>query len=127
MTKAALPEPVAVVCHGYELFFVGGGPIADLARRLGVKVGDRLITTTQAEAYANAKVQEMLHQEAKPDNIKRAEYYGEGYQAGWMTALKQAARACEDRIGTGDPGVNTRDVDLEAAACAGAVRALLPE
>lgn len=60
MTKAALPEPVAVVCHGYDLFFMGGGPIADLAKRLDVKVGDWLITTTQAEAYANARVREAL-------------------------------------------------------------------
>lgn len=46
-----MPEPVAVVCHDYDLFFMGGGPIADLVKRLDVKVGDWLITTTQAEAY----------------------------------------------------------------------------
>lgn len=44
------------------------------------------------EAHASAKVQEILHEEAKPDNIKRAEYYGEGYADGWKSALEKAAR-----------------------------------
>lgn len=64
MAKVTMPEPVAVVCHGYDLFFVGGGPIADLVKRLGVKVGDWLITTEQAEVYAAARVREALEEAA---------------------------------------------------------------
>ncbi|MFT0533973.1 hypothetical protein ACMHYJ_14260 [Castellaniella hirudinis] len=98
MSKIQAPEPVAAVCHDYDLFFMGGGPIADLVKRLDVKVGDWLITTTQAEAYAAARV---------------------------AAALEKAARACESRIRTGDPGIDTTDVDIEAVACAAAVRNLI--
>ena len=62
MSKIQAPEPVAVVCHGYDLFFMGGGPIADLVKRLDVKVGDWLITATQAEAYKDACVREALEE-----------------------------------------------------------------
>src|SRR5690625_1763247 len=54
-----------------------------------------LITTWQAEAYANAMVRE---------------------------ALEKAAQACEARIGTGDADVDTIDFDIEAQECAAAIR-----
>lgn len=54
---------------------------------------------TYAEAYAAAKVRE---------------------------AMEEAAQACEARIGTGNPGIDTRDCDAEATECAAAIRALTP-
>lgn len=50
-----------------------------------------LYDAESVEAYAAARVQEMLHEEAKPDNIKRAEYYGDGYADGWKDALESLA------------------------------------
>lgn len=88
-----------------------------------------LYTADQLEAYAAARVQEMLHEEAKPDNLKRAEYYGDGYEDGWKAALEKAARACEARIGQHSEGMSTTDVedcDEEARECASAIRSLLP-
>ena len=106
MIKAALPEPVAVA------FLAECGNVAYTAHLEGpykrlreLSMGGRrgaslsLITTEQAEAYANARVRE---------------------------ALEQAAQACESRIRTGDPGIDTTEVDIEAVACAAAIRALLP-
>lgn len=62
-----------------------------------------LITTTQAEACADARVRE---------------------------ALEEAAQACEARIGQHAPGMTPEDVedcDEEARLCAGAIRALIPQ
>ena len=77
------------------------------------------------EAYAAARVQEVLHEEAKPDNIKRAEYYGEGYADGWKAALEQAAQLCDAQHFGGD-----NDDDLGWTSCAAnlahAIRALIP-
>lgn len=59
-----------------------------------------VITTDQAQAYANARVRE---------------------------ALEQAAHACEARLGQRDDGMNINDVadcDEEARQCADAVRSL---
>lgn len=58
MSKVAMPEPVAKVMDGYSIFWAGSGPIFPLVDRNKVKVGSLLITTTQAEAYAAAKVRE---------------------------------------------------------------------
>jgi hypothetical protein len=85
-----MPEPVAYRSKESPYLFSLGGP--------GTDGFDGLITTTQAEAYADARVRE---------------------------ALEQAARACESRIRTGDPGIDTTDVDIEAVACAAAVRNLI--
>ena len=60
-----------------------------------------MITFAQAEAYANARIQELLHEESKPNNIKRAEYYGEGYADGWAAGLKKALAAVESCRTTG--------------------------
>lgn len=62
-----------------------------------------LITTTQAEVYADARVTE---------------------------ALEEAAQACEARIGQRAPGMTPEDVedcDEEARLCAGVIRALIPK
>lgn len=40
-------------------------------------------------------------------------------------ALEEAAKVCESRVGTGDPGVDTEDADTEAKECAMAIRALI--
>lgn len=60
---------------------------------------DGLVTVGQAEAYAAAKVRE---------------------------ALEEAAKVCEGRIGTGDPGIDTTNADIEARECAASIRALIP-
>lgn len=54
-----MPEPVAEVCSGHALHWAGSGPIAPLCERTGAKVGSLLISTTQAEAYADARVREV--------------------------------------------------------------------
>lgn len=64
MSKVTMPEPVAEVCSDHALHWAGSGPIAPLCERTGAKVGSLLITTTQAEAYANAGVREVLEQAA---------------------------------------------------------------
>lgn len=60
MSKAKMPETVAVVVEGYALFWAGSGPVTSLCERTGAKVGSQLITTEQAEAYAQARVNEVL-------------------------------------------------------------------
>ena len=55
-----MPEPVAVVVNDCAIFWAGSGPIAPLCKRTGAKVGSQLITTAQAEAYAQAKVDEAV-------------------------------------------------------------------
>lgn len=60
-----------------------------------------LITVEQAQAYADARVREVL---------------------------EEAAQACEARIGQHAPGMTPEDVedcDEEARLCAGAIRALI--
>ena len=39
-------------------------------------------------------------------------------------ALEEAATVCVERIGTGNPGIETDDVDAEALECAMQIRAL---
>ncbi len=58
MTKATMPESVAVIVSDYALFWAGSGPIAPICERTGAKVGSHLIATTQAEAYKDACVRE---------------------------------------------------------------------
>lgn len=52
--------------------------------------------------------------------------YAEAYAAAKVReALEEAAKVCESRVGTGDPGVDTEDADTEAKECAMAIRALI--
>lgn len=65
---------------------------------LGMQQPTYVFSSSEMEAYAAAKVRE---------------------------ALKDAAKVCEARIGTGDPGIDTEDADTEAKECAMAIRALI--
>lgn len=101
MSKVTTPSPEAFLYvngehRGVSLNLCGGMDLSDGTVRHG------LITTTQAEAYADARVQK---------------------------ALEEAAQACEARIGQHAPGMTPEDVedcDEEARLCAAAVRALIP-
>lgn len=53
---------------------------------------------------------------------KQMEAYAE---ARAREVLEYAAKVCEARIGTGDPGIDTEDADTEAKECAMAIRALI--
>lgn len=87
MTKTTMPESVAVVVSDYVLFWAGSGPIAPLVERTGAKVGSRLITTDQAEAYATARVREALAEvESKLESMQTA-------------ALKERVPESEDEQG----------------------------
>lgn len=109
MTQTKMPEPVAWMLAyqtmggdvGWKLSWTQSG--AGVCYRLSGESHEKpLITTTQAEAYAAAKVRE---------------------------ALEEAAQACEARIGQHSPGMTPEDVedcDEEARLCAAAVRALIP-
>lgn len=91
-----MPEPVAYRSKDQPYLFGLSAPTGSSER------WDGLITTTQAEAYADARVRE---------------------------ALEAAAQACEARIGQHAPGMTPEDVedcDEEARLCAGAIRALIP-
>ncbi len=129
-TPAPMPEPAAEMYPSdLKTFEFGEHVRSAFSIRAGnadtgeVSVG--LYTAGQMEAYAAAKVQEILHEEAKPDNIKRAEYYGEGYADGWKAALGQAAQLCDAQHFGGD-----NDDDLGWTSCAAnlahAIRALIP-
>ena len=59
---AKMPEPVAEIMDGFSIFWAGADPIVHLIERTGAKIGDRLITTTQAEAYKDACVREALEE-----------------------------------------------------------------
>ena len=59
---AKMPEPVAKVIYGFQIVWIGTGPIAPLVQRNGVKVGSQLITTEQAEAYAQSRVDDALRE-----------------------------------------------------------------
>lgn len=63
MTK--MPEPVAEIMPGHTIYWAGTGSIAPLLERTGAKIGDRLITTAQADAYAQAVRREALEEAAK--------------------------------------------------------------
>jgi len=97
MSKATMPSPSA-----YLYTTPSGARVVDLKRvdldTPGLAISE-LITTTQAEAYADA--------------VRRE-------------ALEEAAQACEARIGTGCPGIGTEEYDQEAQECAQAIRALIP-
>lgn len=106
MINATMPEPVA-----WRIRFAVSGDFDQIDYHSHNAIGDYraiypdatstpLITTDQAEAYAAAKVRE---------------------------ALEEAAQACEARIGTGSPGIDTGDCDAEATECAAAIRALIPQ
>lgn len=101
MTKTQMPEPVAEInLCGYDASVVRIYPEYDLEH---VDIGKKLITTDQAEAYAEARVRE---------------------------ALEMAAQACDSRIGKCAPGMHPHDVadcDQEAKDCADAIRALIPQ
>lgn len=102
MTKATMLKPIVKVGDTFQLLWAGARTISEIAAQDGVKVGSLLITTTQAEAYADA--------------VRRE-------------ALEEAAQACEARIGQHAPGMTPEDVedcDEEARLCAGAIRALTP-
>lgn len=98
MSNIPMPEPVAKIGNTFQLLWFGARTITEIAEQTGAKVGDVLITTTQAEAYADA--------------VRRE-------------ALEEAAQECEARIGTGCPGLNTEEYDQEAQECAQAIRALI--
>src|SRR5690606_30822418 len=87
----------------------GSGPIAPLCERTGATAGSLLITTTQAEAYADARVRE---------------------------ALEEAAKICEDRAMKNEAAVSADEPDqassLRSAAwqmgvCARDIGALIPK
>lgn len=110
MTKVTMPEPMTYPPDDWVSQFFGEpddcgfyafrGDFGNIAYKFQrAAQASNLITTTQAEAYKDACVRE---------------------------ALEQAAQACESRIRTGDPGVDTTEVDIEAVSCAAAIRALLP-
>ena len=52
------------------------------------------------------------------------EYALAAYQAGLDAGREEAAKACEARIGTGEPGIDADDCDAEATECAAAIRNL---
>lgn len=58
MTKVTMPEPVAWIGNTFQLLWFGARTITKISEQTGAKVGDALITTTQAEAYADARVAE---------------------------------------------------------------------
>lgn len=104
MSKAKMPEPVAYR-FAAPIAGEGGGIVGRRdwqysATQKGLPWWDRngLVTQEQVGAYAESRVRE---------------------------ALEEAAKACEARIGTGDPGINTEDADTEAKECAMAIRALI--
>lgn len=96
--KTTMPEPVAWLHEEGDHIITAAEKRA--ANATFTRYGQGLITTWQAEAYANAMVRK---------------------------ALEEAAQACEARIGTGDAGVDTIDCDVEAQECAAAIRALIPK
>lgn len=111
MTQTPMPDPVAEICSGHTLHWTGSGPIAPLCERSGAKVGNLLITTTQAEAYALTKVREALEQAEKRilemhERYVKARVPPSEDEGGWNTS-------CADRA-----------IALGEAALA--VRALLP-
>lgn len=57
-----MPEAVAEIMSGYVIVWAGTGPIAPLIERTGAQTGSLLITTDQAEAYANERVREALEE-----------------------------------------------------------------
>lgn len=110
MSKIPMPDPTTYPSDAWVSQFFGEpddcgfyafrGDFGNIAYKFQrAAQASNLITTTQAEAYADARVRE---------------------------ALEEAARACESRIRTGDPGVDTTEVDIEAVSCAAAIRALIP-
>ena len=103
MSKITMPEPSAwmLACQTmtgdicWKLSWSRSG--AGQCNRLSGESNEQaLITTAQAEAYASARIQELLHEKSKPDNIKRAEYYGEGYADGFAAGLDRAKKAIDE-------------------------------
>lgn len=62
--KTTMPEPVAYVTDVFQIVWSGTGPIASMVDRHEITTGTPLITTDQAEAYANGRVREALEEAA---------------------------------------------------------------
>ena len=104
MSKVTMPEPTA------EIRIVGNVSIFDLTpvgKQRGLSVGQKFITTTQAEAYADARVREALEQaEAKlmemHEHAVKSRVPPDEDEDGWNTS-------CADRaIALGEAGLTIR-------------------
>ena len=96
MTKTQMPEPVAAVIEG----------IIRQRRGADLDEGETLITTTQAEAYADARVREAL---------ERA-----------IEACKAYERRVEATFIDNNRVQHATGAVVGASACADAIRALIP-
>ena len=73
-------EAIAEICSTYELHWVGAEPVAEICRRTGAKVGDRLYlaSTPPQPVAAEAITEEALAEAVRnwfPDRINQAEYF----------------------------------------------------
>lgn len=94
MSNVKMPEPVAKVMDGYSIFWAGSGPIFPLVDRNKVKVGNLLITTTQAEAYADARVREALEGAAKICwEMQSAPEFGKDDKDRWLAIAESRIRS----------------------------------
>jgi len=84
MSKAKMPDPVKYL---YRVRYLGGDIVSVDSPNADEEIIDAvpLITTTQAEAYAQA-----VRDEA--EKLSRAKHYGNGHQDGWNSALEIVAK-----------------------------------
>ncbi len=98
-------EPVAEVMTAHSLHWAGTGPIGPLCERTGVKVGSKLVSLEQAQAYIERE-REAIRNEALEDAAKVPRAYAEQLdKAGWgnrfpdeLTAIFNATPNMEYQI-----------------------------
>lgn len=89
--KVTIPEPTA------EIRIVGNVTIFDLTpvgKQQGLSVGQKFITTTQAEAYADARVREALEDAAKICwEMQSAPEFGKDDKDRWLAIAESRIRS----------------------------------
>ncbi|QEE24548.1 hypothetical protein CS053_08560 [Rhodanobacter glycinis] len=93
---AGMGEPVATICDGWGLRFVGSTPIAEVARKHGLKIGDALYTAPPIDIDAVRKV---IH-ELRTYDPSGDEYQGRHIHWHWADKLEAAVKG-EARNGRG--------------------------
>jgi hypothetical protein len=102
-------EPVARICGGWQLLFIGSNPIAEIVRKHGLKIGDALFTRPSPIVASEQKPVEYVH-----GDWFKAKTVDE-MQAFFMSRLADIrAVAREHGYAIGLHGSTRRDFDLIA-------------
>ena len=75
-------EPVARICSGWQILFIGSNPIADAVRNHDLKIGDKLFTSPPNTADIEQRVSEAIAKMAEDKDVERTDYCMHVYEEG---------------------------------------------